>query len=148
MINVVTNLPNEGVVVYQTAIVLVGAYITYKTLIKVENNEQNINDLKEAEIALLECKIDYETDPGSNKIKRLKKKRLRLRKEILLGCIQHTFKSESENKKICNYLQEEIRQACEQQHDAEQPRVENKENKESKEMIQLVEMHGTGGTEQ
>lgn len=111
MINVVTNLPNEGVVVYQTAIVLVGAYITYKTLIKAENSEQSINDnhhtnLKEAEIALLECEIDYETDQA--KLKTLKKKRLRLRKEILLGCIQHTLKSESENKEICNYLNGEI----------------------------------------
>ena len=115
MINVVTNLPNEGVVVYQTAIVLTGAYITYKTLIKVEKDEQNVNDgafihltnLKEAEIALLESEIDYETDP--DKIKNLKERRLSLRKEIMLGCIQSsisTLKSESNN--IVNAAKTEI----------------------------------------
>ena len=82
MINVVTNLPNEGVVVYQTAIVLVGAYVTYRTLIKVEKSQQNNNPqldnallrLKEAEIALIESKIDCQCDPHT--LESLKKKRV------------------------------------------------------------------------
>ena len=112
MINVVTNLPNEGIIVYQTAIVLVGAYVTYRTFIKIEKSQQNNNPqldnvllrLKEAEIALIESKIDCQCDP-THTLASLKKKRVHLRKEIMLECIQGSISAlESEPENPVNQL--------------------------------------------
>ena len=41
----VSNLPNEGIIVYQTALILLGAFITYKALFKSKKSEQDKNSL-------------------------------------------------------------------------------------------------------
>ena len=43
LINVVTDLPNEGVVVYQTALILIGAYITYRTLFRAQKKKKDVH---------------------------------------------------------------------------------------------------------
>ena len=39
--NTVTNLPNEGIIVYQTALILLGAFITYKALFKTKKTKED-----------------------------------------------------------------------------------------------------------
>ena len=41
--NTITDLPNEGIVVYQTALVLAGAYITYKTVFQKDKKLKEIH---------------------------------------------------------------------------------------------------------
>jgi hypothetical protein len=63
--NAISDLPNEGLVVYQTAIILLGAYITYKALIRVQKKNKYLHTIsrqvKENEIALLSTEIEYLT---------------------------------------------------------------------------------------
>ena len=89
--NAISDLPNEGLVVYQTAIILLGAYITYKALIRVQKKNKYAHTIsckvKENEIALLSAEIEYLTLEASEKENR-KKRILLLRKEIQLEYIQ------------------------------------------------------------
>ena len=59
--NAVSNLPNEGIVVYQTALILLGAFITYKALFEskktIDTIQQLSQQIKESEIAHLKSKI-------------------------------------------------------------------------------------------
>ena len=96
LINVVTDLPNEGVVVYQTALILIGAYITYKTLFREQKKKKDVDiincQVKENMISQLRTEIKYLKVKGKDgykdKIQPLNKKILRLQKEIELGLIQ------------------------------------------------------------
>ena len=67
-----SNAPNDLVVIYQSAIVLVGGYITYKTVFQRKGNEQDKlacdYHLKKNEIARLEDEIaDLKSDVEANK---------------------------------------------------------------------------------
>ena len=89
--NAISDLPNEGLVVYQTAIILLGAYITYKALIRVQKKNKYAHTIsrkvKENEIALLSSEIEYLTLEASE-IENRRKRILLLRKEIQLEYIQ------------------------------------------------------------
>ena len=61
IINLFSNLPNEGIVIYQTGLVLVGAYVTYKTILQTEPDQEKLHStlakkrkLKKIEISILE----------------------------------------------------------------------------------------------
>ena len=96
LVYVVTDLPNEGVVVYQTALILIGAYITYKTLFREQKKKKDVDiincQVKENMISQLRTEIKCLKVEGkggyTNKIKNLNKKILHLQKEIELGLIQ------------------------------------------------------------
>ena len=59
--NAVSKLPNKGIVVYQTALILLGAFITYKALFQskktIDTIQQLSQQIKESEIAHLKSKI-------------------------------------------------------------------------------------------
>ena len=96
--NAISDLPNEGLVVYQTAIILLGAYITYKALIRVQKKNKYAytisRKVKENEIALLSTEIEClklevsEAKSYDREIKDRRKKITLLRKEIQLEYIQ------------------------------------------------------------
>ena len=99
LINVVTDLPNEGVVVYQTALILIGAYITYKTLFREQKKKKDVDSIncrvKENMISQLRTEIKCSKVEGKDgykdEILALNKKILRLQKEIELGLIQSSI---------------------------------------------------------
>ena len=94
-----SNAPNEVVVIYQSAVVLVGGYITYKAVFKNENCQQELdcnvwnNDiaLSEDEIALLR-RTDVEAgaikEDNQTKIANLRKKITYLRNEMALASLK------------------------------------------------------------
>lgn len=94
--NAVINLPNEGIVVYQTAIILLGAFITYKALFaskEIKNTLQQLyQQIKESEIAHLKSEIKYLKDEDENKIKVMKNKIVHLQKEIKLMHIKEKIR--------------------------------------------------------
>jgi hypothetical protein len=61
--NAISDLPNEGLVVYQTAIILLGAYITYKAFISVQKKKKYVHTIsrqvKENKIAFLSTEMEY-----------------------------------------------------------------------------------------
>lgn len=70
--NVVSNLPNEGIVVYQTALILLGAFITYKALFTPRKTtdiimQQLSQQIKESEIACLKSMIKCKTVSNNTK---------------------------------------------------------------------------------
>ena len=63
--NAITDLPNEGIVVYQTGLILAGAYITYRTVFQTDKRlkemramDDVICKIKKAEIAVLKSKSE------------------------------------------------------------------------------------------
>ena len=95
--NTLTNLPNEGIIVYQTALILLGAFITYKALFKSKKSEQDkqslnlyqlSRQLKEREIAQLKIEVKY---GKHHKVitSIMKDKILNLQKEITLIHIKY-----------------------------------------------------------
>ena len=99
LINVVTDLPNEGVVVYQTALILIGAYITYKTLFRAQNKKKDVHvvsrQVKENEISQLRTKIKdlklKAEEDHQTKIACLNKQIAILQKEIQLNHIESSI---------------------------------------------------------
>ena len=95
--NTVTNLPNEGIIVYQTALILLGAFITYKALFKSKKSEQDKHSLnlyqlnrqlKEREIAQLN--IEVKNDKHHKSLKStMEDKIFHLQKEITLMHVKH-----------------------------------------------------------
>lgn len=85
--NLISNAPNEAVLVYQSALVLAGAYITYKAVFeKVKDPEKVLTidrQMKTNEIALLENEIAMVQD--NNRIAFLRSRVNHLRKEIQLS---------------------------------------------------------------
>ena len=63
--NAVSNLPNEGIVIYQTALILLGAFITYKALFMpkktIDTIQQLSQQIKESEIGYLKSMIRCRT---------------------------------------------------------------------------------------
>ena len=132
LINVVTDLPNEGVIVYQTALILVGAYITYKTLFRVQKKKKDVHtvsrQVKENEISRLCTEIKCLKLEGSEghetEIAKLRKEIILLQKEIQLDNIQSNITClanesdilnrrkiahlQRQGKKILSNLQEEV----------------------------------------
>ena len=106
--NTVSNLPNEGIIVYQTALILLGAFITYKALFKSKKSEQDEHTIthqrlsqqvKESEIAHLKCEIKCLAVNGKDnqeKIAFMRNKIIHLQKEIKLMHVKNkiTFLSE------------------------------------------------------
>ena len=99
--NTVSNLPNEGIIVYQTALILLGAFITYKALFKSKKSEQDEHTIthqrlsqqvKESEIAHLKCEIKCLAVNGKDnqeKIAFMRNKIIHLQKEIKLMNIKN-----------------------------------------------------------
>ena len=106
--NTVSNLPNEGIIVYQTVLILLGAFITYKALFKSKKSEQDEHTIthqrlsqqvKESEIAHLKCEIKCLAVNGKDnqeKIAFMRNKIIHLQKEIKLMHVKNkiTFLSE------------------------------------------------------
>ena len=99
--NSMNSIPNEGIIVYQTALILLGAFITYKALFKSKKNKQykhNINhqqQIKESEIASLEIEIKCLSNTDDVVWKKqaiMQNKIAHLRKEIKLMHIKNKIK--------------------------------------------------------
>ena len=96
IINLFSNLPNEGIVIYQTALVLVGAYVTYKTVLQTEPDQEKLHTtlakkrkLKKIEISILKNELQL-FDHGNNRQRasNLRERIAYLQHEIKLTLIQ------------------------------------------------------------
>ena len=120
---ILNNGPSQFVLIYQSGVLFVGGYLTYKAVIRKESNEMGNalrRQLKENEIAILESEIvEKQMNLESNdQIKLLQKKIIHLRKEIELismhEMIMCAFDGQSNNidipclqdqqKRVINYL--------------------------------------------
>jgi hypothetical protein len=97
--NAVSNVPNEGIVIYQTALILLGAFITYKALFtpkKTIDNLQNLSQqIKESEIACLKSMIKSKTvtkDHQDVTVTVMRDKIVHLQEEITLMHISNKIK--------------------------------------------------------